>query len=74
MICLIAGNFDEAETWASGQNLSSDEYFYPLDENDLVKRENFHVIVIGTAGHNVPVTWFNKFYDLAQRRGRINRI
>lgn len=73
MICLIAGNYDEAATWASGQNLSSDEWFYPVDENDLTKRCEFHVLVIGTAGQNVPLSWFNKFYDLALRRGRTKR-
>lgn len=73
MICLIAGNYDEAETYASGQNLSKDEWFYPIDERDLLQKSNFHVLVIGTAGHNVPVSWFNKFYELAQERGRLNR-
>ncbi len=73
MIYIIAGNYDEALTFASGQNWNRNQWFYPMDENDLLQRENFHVLVIGTAGQNVPISWFNKFYELAQRRGRINR-
>lgn len=73
MICIIAGNYDEAATWASGQNLDSNEWFYPNDEHDLMQRVNFHVIVIGTAGQNVPVTWFNKLYEFARKRGKIGR-
>ena len=73
MICILAGNFDEAKTWASGQNLEESEWFYPIDENDLTKREDFHVIVIGTAGQNLPISWFNRFYSLAQTRGQIGR-
>jgi len=73
MICLIAGNKDEALTWASGQNLSPNEWFYPHDEMDLVTRSNFHVLVIGTAGENIPLAWFNTFYALALKRGRIGR-
>jgi len=73
VICLISGNKDEADTWAAGQNLSSDEYFYPKDETDLITRSNFHVLVIGTAGENIPLSWFNRFYELAQKRGRIGR-
>lgn len=73
MICIIAGNYDEAKTWASGQNLYDDEWFYPTNESDLISRADFHVIVIGTAGYNIPTSWFNSFYELAQRRGRIGR-
>lgn len=74
MICIIAGNYDEALTWASGQNLDKSEWFYPTDIDDLTHKVNFHVIVIGTAGQNVPVSYFNKIYNYAQQRGRINRV
>lgn len=74
MICIVAGNYDEALTWASGQNLERSDWFYPVDESDLHRRNNFHVLVIGTAGYNIPLSWFNKFYQLAQDRGRIGRI
>lgn len=73
MICIISGNYDEAETWASGQNLARTEWFYPVDERDLMQYSNFHVIVVGTAGQNVPLSWFNTFYGLAQIRGAIGR-
>jgi hypothetical protein len=71
MVCVIAGNFREAETWAKGQNFNDDEWFYPEDDEDLLGRRNFHIIVIGTAGQNVPPGYFEKFYQLAQRRGRL---
>jgi hypothetical protein len=73
MICIISGNYDEAKTWASGQNLDDKEWFYPVDEHDLQSQSNFHVIVVGTAGHNIPLSWFNRFYDLAQKRGAHGR-
>lgn len=73
MICIIAGNYDEAITWASGQNLEDSEWFYPEDINDLTGRANFHVVVIGTAGQNVPSSYFEKVYTYARQRGRIGR-
>ena len=74
MICLIAGNYFEAETWARSQFLARNEWFFPKDEDELKQKSNFHVLVVGTAGHNVPVSYFNHFYALAQTRGRIGRI
>jgi len=74
MICLIAGDVHEAETWAHSQFLARSEWFFPEDEDDLRTRINFHVLVIGSAGHNVPPLYFNKIYALAQMRGRIGRI
>jgi hypothetical protein len=73
MICLLAGNYFEAETFARSQFLSRSEWFYPADEEDIKKRTNFHVLVIGTAGHNVPQSYFDRFYALAQTHGRIGR-
>ena len=74
MICIIAGNYQEAKRWAFGQDLDDNEWFYPIDDFDLSKRTNFHTIVIGTAGINVPPSYFNRIYDLAKSRGRINRV
>jgi len=71
MICVIAGNYKEARYWASGQNLEDDEWFYPYDEDDLRRRVNFHVVVIGTAGDNVPPAYFEKIYQLAKSRGKL---
>jgi hypothetical protein len=73
MICIIAGNYLEAQRYAYGQQWDDDEWFYPKDELDLVRRNNFHVLVIGTAGSNVPESYFNSIYNLAKRRGRIGR-
>ena len=74
MICLIAADYFEAETWAHSQFLAKSEWFYPFDEDDLRRRTNFHVLVVGTAGHNVPHSYFDRIYSLAQQRGRIGRV
>ena len=71
MICVIAGNFKEAKFWANGQNLEDHEWFFPHDEDDLKRRKDFHVVVIGTAGDNVPAAFFEKIYQLAKSRGRM---
>lgn len=73
MICLISGNKDEAETWASGQNLSKNEWFFPTGIGDLMSKSNFHVLVIGSAGMNVSTRFFDSIYNLAQQRGKIGR-
>lgn len=72
MICLIAGNEMEAETWARGQGLRREEWFYPNDAKELLKRENFHVIVVGNV-MDVQIGHFERLYSLALQRGRINR-
>jgi hypothetical protein len=69
MICLIAGNFLEAKRWADGQHLKSEEWFYPAGIDDLMKRKNFHVLVIGTAGQNTPPDYFDLIFNTAKRRG-----
>ena len=74
MICIIAGNKDEAQTWASGQNLSKDEWFYPKNEEELLSRNNFHTLVIGTAGLNIQIDHFERIYTLAKIRGRVGRF
>lgn len=73
-LCLLAGNYDEAEKWASGQNLESNSWFYPKNESDLLFKSNFYVLVIGTAGMNVPSNFFERIYSLAVTRGKIGRI
>jgi len=72
-LCLIAGSYLEAKTWARGQMLDDSSWFYPTDIEELKNRSNFHVIVIGSAGQNVPASYFEKLYTLAQQRGRIGR-
>ena len=73
MICIISGNYEEARIWARSQLLANDEWFYPSDETDLLSRQAFHVVVVGTAGQNVSPGYFEKIYALAQIRGRMNR-
>jgi hypothetical protein len=72
MICLIAAYF-EAETYAHSQFLAKSEWFFPQDEDHLRRMQNFHVLVVGSAGHNVPSSYFDKIFSLAQQRGRIGR-
>lgn len=69
MICILAGNGLEAYQWARGQNLRDDEWFYPAHPDELIARTNFHVIVVGTAGVNVPTGYFERIYSLAKERG-----
>lgn len=71
MICLIAGNYHEAERFARSQMLERNEWFYPMDESDLYGRINFHVLVVGTAGQNVPSSYFERILSLAKQRGRM---
>ena len=72
-ICILAGNELEAYQWAKSQNLERDQYFYPKDMNSLLFLTNFHVLVVGTAGMNMPPSLFEKIYNLARERGRIGR-
>lgn len=71
MICLLAGNYLEAKRYADANLLTNDEWFYPLDENDLRNRSSFHVLVVGTAGLNVPSSYFERVLRLAKERGKI---
>lgn len=74
MICILAGNYLEAKKWAYGQQLGYEEWFYPANPEDLKHRSNFHVLVIGSAGYNVPDGYFESVYSLAQSRGKIGRL
>lgn len=71
MICIIAGNELEAKNWAYGQMLQKWEWFYPHDFEDLNRRKDFHVLVVGTAGQNVPSQYFEQFLSKAHERGRM---
>lgn len=73
MICLLAGNYLEAKRWAEGQLLDKNEWFYPVDLDDLKVRRNFHTLVVGSAGQNVPPLYFEKILHFAKQQGRINR-
>ena len=73
MICILAGNYLEAQRWASGQLLDDAEWFYPSDPQDLMNKSNFHVVVVGSAGQNVPSGYFERVLTLAKSRGAMNR-
>lgn len=72
MICIIAGNYSQAKKWAASQMLADDEWFSTLDLDDLKSRENFHVIVLDTASELSPL-YFERLFNLARKRGRMNR-
>lgn len=72
-ICIIAGNYAEAQRFAYAQYWEPEDWFYPSDPSELLKMTNFHVLVVGSAGMNVPESYFNTIFDLAKRRGRIGR-
>lgn len=72
MICIIASSYHEAKNWAYGQQLDSNEWFYPDEPQDLFRYENFHVLVVGNMV-NFPPVYFEKIYNLAKQRGRQNR-
>ena len=72
-ICLIAGNQEEAYRFARSQYLENDQWFFPASPNDLLFRSNFHVLVVGSAGFNFPSTVFERIYQLALERGKIDR-
>jgi hypothetical protein len=70
---LLAGNADEAYRYAKSQYLEKDQWFFPKDVNELLFKTNFHVLVVGTAGMNMPPSLFEKIYHLALERGKIDR-
>lgn len=72
MLCLIAGSYRKAMLWADSQHLSSDEWFYLSDVDDLIQKANFHVIVLDSASDLHP-SHFERIFMLAKQRGRIGR-
>lgn len=72
MIYILSGNYDQAKKWASSQHLSNDEWFCSLDLDELRQTSNFHVIVLESASE-LSTLFFEKLFNLAQQRGRINR-
>ena len=74
MICIIAGNYKEAQIWARGQALDNTEWFCPYDKNDILSHSgNFHVLIIGTSWEDIPIKIFDEIYQLAKAKGRIGR-
>ena len=74
MICIIAGNLIEAQRFARAQFWESDEWFFPMDEEELNQRSNFHTVITGTAGMNVPSSYFDRLLMTAKKRGKIGRV
>lgn len=73
-ICLIAGNEHEALEYAKFQCIPKGAWFYPKNINELLFRSNFYVLVIGTAGQNIPPSIFEELYKTALQRGEVGRF
>jgi hypothetical protein len=71
MICILSGNYLEAERFARSQEWDDNEWFYPFSPEELLTKRNFHVLVIGTAGQNVPPSYFEKIWTVAKHQGRL---
>lgn len=72
MIYILAGTYKHAQKWAAAQQLLDSEWFYTLDLDELKGKENFHVVVLDTASELPPI-FFEKVFNLARIRGRMNR-
>lgn len=72
MIFILAGAYSHAKKWAESQFLANDEWFYTLDLDELKSRENFHVVVLDSAAELSPM-FFEKVFNMAHTRGRMNR-
>lgn len=68
MICIISPTHRQADGWAHMQNLSSHEWFYAADKTDVMRRNNYHVIVIGEFPEE-RLAWFENIYRLAKMFG-----
>jgi len=70
MICLIAGTHKSAERWAKSQNLRQDEWFWPETIFDIMKRKNFHTILVADGIDNMKNDTLNRFLTAAWDCGR----
>lgn len=70
MIFILAQSYKDAKRWATTQQLASDEWFATLDEDELRRKSNFHVIVLDSAAE-LSSTVFERLFSLGQKRGRI---
>jgi len=71
MIAIIAGNYKEAYTWAKGQLLADDEWFFLSDIDDLIGKSNFHVIVTSSVADTISPYRFERLFSLAKKKGRM---
>ena len=71
VIALIAGSYKEAKSWASGQLLDDNEWFYLADIDGLIGKTNFHVVVVGSAGDAYSPQFFEKLFSMAKKKGRM---
>lgn len=70
MICLISSSRKNAQSWAAGQNLRDDEWFWPSGAFDIIKRKNFHTILVSQGLEHVTNDWINTMLEYAWKYGR----
>jgi len=71
MIAIIAASYKEALTFARGQLLDDDEWFFLSDIDDLIGKSNFHVIVTSSVADTISPYRFERLFSLAKKRGRM---
>lgn len=74
MICLIAANYKSAKRWAVSQHLEDGEWFSPRHTFDLMRRSNFHTIVVPDGLEEMSNTQLNDLLTIAWKRGKIGRV
>lgn len=70
MICLIASSKKNAEHWAASQHLMPDEWFWPASAYDIIKRKDFHTILVPNGLEHVTNAWINSMLEYAWKYGR----
>lgn len=71
MICLIASSRVNAQRWADSQHLKADEWFWPAGAFDIIKRKNFHVILVPHGIEHVSNEWINTMLEYGWKYGRM---
>lgn len=70
MICLIAGTAAHAKRWAKAQNLRDDEWFYPSSLFELMRRKNYHTIIVNEGIDEISNDHLNRLLTAAWEHGR----
>lgn len=70
MICLIAGSLSDAKAWARGQNLRDDEWFHPSSVFEILRKKNFHTIIVPDGIDHLTNDQMNRLLTAAWESGR----
>lgn len=70
MICILAGSKEEAHRFVRTQEWGNEEWFCPLNLDEIKSKKNFHTLVIGTFwDYPIPSTLPEEMYRLAKIYG-----